>query len=1065
MNKISHIFLWLCATIMMVSCSQELTVIDNSFEFVAEVTYDDSADAHRLTLTRKSGAKDNQYNIAFTIDGEANMSLIDMNGMTHEGSFKETFDDVSSRTYTLSRVAPGEHTLNIDISTEEFSQSLSIDYLVENFSFRFEAGVSYDKTSRTHSLLVTLKEGSESDRYTVVYSIDQDKTTRTYEDTFTKDAPRTYVLSELSPGEHTVHLRISTPKHYQELEVHVSLTQETFRFEGTVLYDEESNSHSLQVKLIEGRTDDVYTVSYGIDNDKTAMTVDEVFTSGIPRTYPLESKPAGEHTIHLKISTPRYSQSLDIPYTIAQDTFVFEGEVIYDKESDAHTLHVKMIEGRSDNVYTVSFLMDDSKTGMTTDEVFAKGITKTYSLGKIPVGDHIIHLTISTAQYSQTLDILFSVAQETFLFDCTVVHNEEEDSHSLRLELKDGRASNRYQVSYWLDNETDKLKSEDVFSTGVPRFYSIPKRQYGEHVLHVEISAAGYTQSADIPYTIAQETFLFEGKVVYDEDKDLHHLSLELKEGKSDTRYRVAYKVDNQNEAIKSEDVFDIGFSRIYELPVMDSGEHTVHVEISNDDYTQTADIPYTIMEQSFRFVSSILFDEETKTHSLRIELKEGRDDISYTVSFMVDNQEPRRTFDELFLDDKVRVYELPAKDPGLHAVNLKITTAKWSQATDLPYTVEDYSFDIDAELEYDASKLTHCLFLTLVKGSRDAVYTVSYKVDGGHSVKLTSAQGKELGSSFQESFKEAVVHSYTLARAAKGRHTFSLTISTDDYLQEIELPYEVEAIPYSVHSEISTSGEDTSSLMLSLTEGDSAAPYYVTVLIDGKELEGASSAKVDFSKTPIKVFEFPVLRPGKHEVSLEVTDGFTKKNSTLSFSEPVRHPFLDITLVHDNTGGYHVAEFGSNPYGITVSIDASLAITGKSTYWMDGGIIYNDSPRESEYLKTVMKTLRDETHISSGYSSRSVNIINRDALAKKMTTSFETSYIWQGFSDDSGEGGVYYMTTGSKPSYYQITDEKFKIDISAEKVSGVTLRITNRIGTMMLNGRSNSSGTLSIAL
>ena len=497
----------------------------------------------------------------------------------------------------------------------------------------------------------------------------------------------------------------------------------------------------------------------------------------------------------------------------------------------------------------------------------------------------------------------------------------------------------------------------------------------------------------------------------------------------------------------------------------MDPGEHTVHVEISNDDYTQTADIPYTIMEQSFRFVSSILFDEETKTHSLRIELKEGRDDISYTVSFMVDNQEPRRTFDELFLDDKVRVYELPAKDPGLHAVNLKITTAKWSQSTDLPYTVEDYSFDIDAELEYDASKLTHCLFLTLVKGSRDAVYTVSYKVDGGHSVKLTSAQGKELGSSFQESFNEAVVHSYTLARAAKGRHTFSLTISTDDYLQEIELPYEVEAIPYSVHSEISTSGEDTSSLMLSLTEGDSAAPYYVTVLIDGKELEGASSAKVDFSKTPIKVFVFPYLRPVKHEVSLEVTDGFTKKNSTLSFSEPVRQPFLDITLVHDNTGGYHVAEFGSNPYGITVSIDASLAITGKSTYWMDGGIIYNDSPRESEYLKTVMKTLRDETHISSGYSSRSVNIINRDALAKKMTTSFETSYIWQGFSDDSGEGGVYYMTTGSQPSYYQITDEKFKIDISAEKVSGVTLRITNRIGTMMLNGRSNSSGTLSIAL
>ena len=47
----------------MLSCTQELTVIDNSFEFAAEVTYDDSADSHRLTLTRKSGAEDNQYKI------------------------------------------------------------------------------------------------------------------------------------------------------------------------------------------------------------------------------------------------------------------------------------------------------------------------------------------------------------------------------------------------------------------------------------------------------------------------------------------------------------------------------------------------------------------------------------------------------------------------------------------------------------------------------------------------------------------------------------------------------------------------------------------------------------------------------------------------------------------------------------------------------------------------------------------------------------------------------------------------------------------------------------------
>ena len=480
MNKISHIFLWLCATIMMVSCSQELTIIDNSFEFVAEVTYDDSADAHRLTLTRKSGAEDNQYNIAFTLDGEADMSLIDMNGMTHEGSFKETFDDVSSRTYTLSRVAPGEHTLNIDISTEEFSQSLSIDYLVENFSFRFEGMVSYNELERNHTLHLTLKEGSESDRYRITYSIDEQKDELNLEDIFTKDTPRKYDLPQVKHGDHTLNLKGSTSKHSQEL--------------------------------------------------------------------------------------------------------------------------------------------------------------------KLP----------------------FNTPLERFHFDC---------------------------------------------------------------------------------------------KVIYDEEKDVHSLSLELSEGRADKRYKIVYKVDTDSE-IKAEDLFTAGSPRLYTLPEKNPGGHKVHVEISNDEYIQTVDLPYTVLEQTFRFASSILFDETTKTHSLRIELKEGRDNIPYTVSYTIDNQEPRNVFDEMFLDDKVRVYELPAKDPGLHTVNLKIATSKASQMTDVPYTVKDYSFKFKADIEYDSDNLSHILFLTLLSGSRDETYTVNYTVDGGHSVKLTNTSGKELPASFTESFKDVTVQS-----------------------------------------------------------------------------------------------------------------------------------------------------------------------------------------------------------------------------------------------------------------------------------------------------------------
>ena len=84
MKTVNKIFLAF-ATLLACSCVHEFAVTDNSFEFSAAITYDSQADEHRLTLTRKGGAEDNQYKIAFTLDGEANVSLTDMNGTTHEG--------------------------------------------------------------------------------------------------------------------------------------------------------------------------------------------------------------------------------------------------------------------------------------------------------------------------------------------------------------------------------------------------------------------------------------------------------------------------------------------------------------------------------------------------------------------------------------------------------------------------------------------------------------------------------------------------------------------------------------------------------------------------------------------------------------------------------------------------------------------------------------------------------------------------------------------------------------------------------------------------------------------
>ena len=769
--------------LLLSSCVHEFAVVDNSFEFAAEVTYDDSADEHRLTLTRKSGAESNQYKIAFTLDGESTLSLTDMNGMTHEGSFKDTFDDVSAKTYTLSRVAPGEHTLKLDIMTEEYSQSLELKYTVEDFSFRFEGQVSFNELERTHTLHLTLKEGSESDRYKITYSIDNEDAL-SHEDIFTKDTPRKYDLPLVKHGDHTLNLKVSTSKHSQEL--------------------------------------------------------------------------------------------------------------------------------------------------------------------KLP----------------------FNTPLERFHFDC---------------------------------------------------------------------------------------------KVIYDEEKDVHSLSLELSEGRADKRYKIVYKVDSDSE-IKAEDLFTVGTPRLYTLAEKNPGEHKVHVEISNDEYVQTVDLPYTVLEQTFRFASSILFDESTKTHSLRIELKEGRDNVPYTISYTIDNQEPRNVFDEMFLDDKVRVYELPAKDPGLHTVNLKIVTSKASQMTDVPYTVKDYSFKFKADIEYDSDNLSHILFLTLQSGSRDETYTVNYTVDGEHTVKLTNTSGKELPASFTENFKDVTVQSYDLSRAKIGNHTMKLDISTKDYSQVLEIPYEVKAWPFSVHSEIITTEGASTKMMLSLKSGDNAVTYNVSILYDGEAIKGYDNAKVNFSSTPIKTLTLPLLRPGKHDVTVKVTDGYTTQTNKMSYNEPVRHPYVDITLKHNDQNGRHEAVIGDNPYGIELTLKTFLTLTGKCTYCTSTyEYYYSDITYASK-----TKLMSDSSTSTKSYDDTTISLIDRDGLATKLTSSYEMSNVmtyFPGEGDGESVGHDTWQKTGTERAYYVITKEELKIDISGEKVSGVTIRVKNEIGAMTLNGKSNSSGTTNISL
>ena len=572
-------------------------------------------------------------------------------------------------------------------------------------------------------------------------------------------------------------------------------------------------------------------------------------------------------------------------------------------------------------------------------------------------------------------------------------------------------------------------------------------------------------------FAVVDNSFEFVADVTYDGGANQHRLTLTRKSGAPDNQYKIAFTLDGESTMTLTDangmaiegffnESFDDVSTRTYTLSTIAPGEHTLDLEITTEEFSQSLAVTFVVEDFSFEFNTRVFFDQKSKTHSLEVTLKEGSPSETYTIAFTVDNKEPRKTYQETFTDAVVKTYELQVQEPGEHTVNLQITTAKHSQKADLPYKVNDYSFKLQADIEYDSENLSHMLFLTLLEGSRDETYTVSYTVDGGHTVKLLDDTGKELGASFKEDFKDATVRSYDLSRAEKGKHTMKMIVSTDDFSQVLEIPYAVDALPFTIHAEMETSGS-SSVMMLTLKEGDAATEYNASIILDGKNI---ASPKVNFSRNPIFRYTLPTTRPGKHDVSVQLTDGYTVEKTSVSYSEPVRHPYIDITLKYNENSGKHIAEIGSNPYDISLKFVTSLTVKGQTTI-----AIYDPGYWGETRYETKTKTMSDSNTASGIYGGNSVTLIDRDALVTKLTGSYELSdvveYFYEPGSGGEDSGREWYEVTGTERAYYSLKEETLKIDISGEKVTGVTLRVKNQIGSMTLNGKSNSSGTSNIPL
>lgn len=375
-------------------------------------------------------------------------------------------------------------------------------------------------------------------------------------------------------------------------------------------------------------------------------------------------------------------------------------------------------------------------------------------------------------------------------------------------------------------------------------------------------------------------------------------------------------------------------------------------------------------------------------------------------------------------------------------------------------FPVTDYSFDFSGTVVYDAEADQHRLTLTCRKRSCEEIYNVVFHVDGENVITLTDMEGQTYNDCFKASFSDTDSRTYILSEASVGSHVIHITISTEGFCQSLEIPYEVTRQKYDIHAEVSTVGTESSSVLMSLTKGDPKYSYDVDIHIDG---ESYIKQAIDFSGSPICTIDLPkTLRPHEHSLTLFVSDGMTAKQYDIDFKEPVRFPEVPVTLTHDKTTGYHVANIGYNPYGIRIDLDIFLELKGQSSFYHEEEDFWWKRP-EYKYI-----TEKDERTLSETGSDCSVNLTDRDGIAKKITSQWETSYIWASVSTPGGgedSGNDYTYISGSQPAFYQIYYEALSIDITGEEMLGVTLKVKNEIGKITLNGKESTSGTINITL
>lgn len=375
---------------------------------------------------------------------------------------------------------------------------------------------------------------------------------------------------------------------------------------------------------------------------------------------------------------------------------------------------------------------------------------------------------------------------------------------------------------------------------------------------------------------------------------------------------------------------------------------------------------------------------------------------------------------------------------------------------------VTDNSFKFKGEVSCDEETYRYSLFLSLTEGSRSKDYEMVYSIDDDPSLSLCDDAGREVRSGAEADFRDSNRLHFLLPALRPGNHKIHIALSSDEFSSQDDINFEIRQSPLSIHTEVNTSRKNPNSMLLvSLQEGLSNIEYKVMLSIDGKDVElPQEECSVDFSKTPIYTVTIPTIRPGKHEATITLNDGQLSRDFTVGFEEPVRFPYLDLTVRYDEKSGKDMLTVSRNPYGIHISVSSLLTVTGSCTYWL-GGSGWDSYPSPYEYQTTKTRTLTDQQAIDT-FSDGEYPLSDRDTTVESLMSLYEMSAVWAEVCDSEY---CYWIVSRYEPKYYKLTSETLAIDCEIESVPGITARISGSIADATWNGEKLTSTPISINL